>query len=111
MKTKSMTTLHLRKSIARSPWRCGFLLIPVALRWFAVSPVSRALLPPPAPDGGYPNGNTAEGTNALFSLTTGIQNTANGFQALYHNTTGSYNTALGCQALASNVGGSGVHGS
>ena len=22
----------------------------------------------PAPDGGYPNGNTAEGTDALFSL-------------------------------------------
>jgi hypothetical protein len=30
----------------------------------------------PAPDGGYPNGNTAEGTNALLNLTNGIWNTA-----------------------------------
>src|SRR5215472_3960652 len=30
----------------------------------------------PAPDGGYPNFNTAEGTNALFSLTSGTNNTA-----------------------------------
>jgi hypothetical protein len=32
----------------------------------------------PAPDGGYTGGNTAEGTNALFHLTTGIWNTALG---------------------------------
>ena len=37
----------------------------------------------PAPDGGYPNGNTAEGLNALFSLTTGALNTALGGAALY----------------------------
>ena len=30
----------------------------------------------PAPDGGYPNNNTAEGTDALFNLTTGVGNTA-----------------------------------
>ena len=30
---------------------------------------ARAVVPPP--DGGYPNGNTAEGEDALFSLTTG----------------------------------------
>ena len=30
----------------------------------------------PAPDGGYPNSNTAEGTDALFNLTTGVGNTA-----------------------------------
>jgi len=30
----------------------------------------------PAPDGGYPNNNTAEGTNALFNRTTGIGKTA-----------------------------------
>jgi hypothetical protein len=29
----------------------------------------QAVVPPP--DGGYPNFNTAEGQNALFSLTTG----------------------------------------
>jgi len=30
----------------------------------------------PAPDGGYPNNNTAEATDALFNLTTGVGNTA-----------------------------------
>src|SRR6476661_2044714 len=71
MKTKEMTTLHLRKSISWSPLRLGlprvqpiwiirgFLLIPLALAWFALSPSARAVLP--APDGGYPSDNTAEG--------------------------------------------------
>ena len=34
--------------------------------------VTDAALPPPAPDGGYAGNNTAEGTSALFSLTTGL---------------------------------------
>jgi hypothetical protein len=37
MKTKHMTTLNLRTSIGRSPWRGGFLLIPLALVCFALS--------------------------------------------------------------------------
>jgi hypothetical protein len=74
----------------------------------------------PPPDGGYPNQNTAEGQNALFSLTTGhhnsavgylslfadttgFQNTANGAGALRNNTDGNYNTATGAQALFSNT--------
>ena len=106
-KTKNMTTLHLRKSIGRSPLRLAFLLIPfaIALAWLALSPTTRAQLPPPAPDGGYPNDNTAEGTNALFSVTTGPANTANGFQALFSNTTGDSNTATGAFALESNTTG------
>jgi len=59
----------------------------------------------PAPDGGYPNATTAEGTNALFSLTTGINNTAIGFQALYRDTDGMHNVATGAQALFSNTAG------
>jgi hypothetical protein len=47
----------------------GFLLFPLALAWFALSPPARAVDPPP--DGGYPNFNTAEGHDALLSLTTG----------------------------------------
>src|SRR6185369_4934368 len=43
-----------------------------------------------APDGGYPNQNTAEDDDARFSLTTGTDNTAMGFDALC-NTTGSDN--------------------
>src|SRR5438046_2497047 len=59
----------------------------------------------PPPDGGYPNQNTAEGDNALFSLTSGRDNTATGFQALLSNTTGTFNTANGSQALESNTTG------
>jgi hypothetical protein len=75
-----MTTLHLRKSIGRSLWQRAFLLIPLALTCLALSPTARAQLSP-APDGGYPNGNTAEGADALFSNTTGGANIALGVSA------------------------------
>src|SRR5436190_5393189 len=91
-----MTTLHLRKSV-------GFLLIALTLAWFALSP--RALAVSPAPDGGYANGNTAEGTDALFNLTTGNDNTAVGLDALYNNSTGDANTATGSGALFGNTTG------
>jgi Chaperone of endosialidase len=97
------TTLLARNSISRSPWRYGLILIPVVIAAFAVSPAARAVVPPP--DGGYPGNNTAEGTDALFSLTTGTDNTAIGFEALYSNTTGDSNTATGSQALVSNTTG------
>src|SRR5262245_33779649 len=57
----------------------------------------------PAPDGGYPNGNTAGGNGALFSLTNGAWNTALGLQALYSNSSGFYNTAIGVRALYNNT--------
>jgi trimeric autotransporter adhesin len=75
----------------------------VALACFAVSPGSRAVNPPP--DGGYPGNNTAEGTRALFNLTTGTNNTASGFEALFKNTTGFRNTANGTAALHENIDG------
>ncbi len=100
-----MTTLRLRKSIGRSPWRRGWLLIPVALAFFALSSAPKVFGLTPAPDGGYPNQTTAEGQNALFNLTTGINNTALGFDALWNNTTGGYNTATGEQTLYLNVSG------
>jgi len=62
----------------------------------------QAVVPPP--DGGYPGENTAEGTHALFSLTTGEFNTALGWLALQSNTGGWYNTAVGAGALFSNRG-------
>src|SRR6266568_5980604 len=85
--------------IRHLPLVCAFLLIPLLFICFALAPTARAVLP--APDGGYPNNNTAEGDGALFSLTTGFNNTANGFQALYSNTggfdglSGNSNTATG----------------
>jgi hypothetical protein len=99
-----MTTLRLRKSINRSPLRLAFLLIPLVFVCFALSPRVRAVTP--APDGGYPGGNTAEGDGALQSLTSGVSNTALGFDALFSNTTGSNNTATGIGALGSNTSGS-----
>ncbi len=75
----------------------------IALVCFGLAPSTHALLPPPPPDGGYPGNNTAEGTNALFNLTTGANNTAVGFDALISNTTGNNNTATGIGALGSNT--------
>jgi hypothetical protein len=68
----------------------------------AVAPDARAVIPPP--DGGYPGGNTAEGQNALFSLTTGGFNTAVGFLSLRSNATGQLNTAAGAATLLANTG-------
>jgi hypothetical protein len=101
MKTK---TPLITNSMSRSPLRYGLLLIPFVLAAFALSPMAQAQLSPP-PDGGYPGNNTAEGTDALFSLTTGTDNTAIGFEALYSNTTGDSNTATGSGALMSNTTG------
>ena len=58
----------------------------------------------PVPDGGYPGGNTAEGQNALFSLSSGTYNTALGFSSLRSNTTGNLNTAIGAGTLLLNTG-------
>jgi uncharacterized coiled-coil protein SlyX len=74
-----------------------FTTILLVLGCFALSPTARALNPPP--DGGYPNQNTAEGKDALFSLTTGADNTAIGFNALHSLTIGSEATATGSLAL------------
>jgi len=60
----------------------------------------------PAPDGGYPGYNTAEGQNALFSRTTGVWNTALGALSLFGDTTGNGNTAVGINVLRNNVIGS-----
>jgi trimeric autotransporter adhesin len=67
----------------------------------ALLPLAQAVIP--SPDGGYPGGNTAEGTNALLSLTTGQNNTAVGLNALSSTTTGNFNTAIGSAALRFNT--------
>jgi hypothetical protein len=83
--------------------RTPTFLIALLLVYPGLSPRAQAVNPPP--DGGYPGQNTAEGTDALFSLTSGWYNTATGFHALYSNTTGGSNTAIGSIALASNTTG------
>jgi hypothetical protein len=68
-----------------------------------LSPRMQAVSPPP--DGGYPGQNTAEGANALFSLSPndGAFNTAIGWRSLFANTTGSLNTGVGAGTLLANI--------
>jgi trimeric autotransporter adhesin len=68
-----------------------------ALAWFALSPSSIAVDPPP--DGGYPNQNTAEGEDALLSGGNLSNNTAIGYHAIYSELYGGDNTAVGASAL------------
>jgi len=80
----------------------AFIILPVALAFFVLLQRTQAVSPPP--DGGYPGFNTAEGEDALLSLTSGTYNTAVGFVALKSNTTGRFNTAIGAGALLANTG-------
>src|SRR5882757_6819227 len=97
------STASSRNLINQPTWWRVFFLFLLASLFFALSPTARAVTP--APDGGYGNGNTAEGDDALFSNTTGSANTASGDNALQNNTTGSDNTANGFFALSSNTTG------
>ena len=78
-----------------------FILTTILLALGCFALLQRAQAVVPAPDGGYPGQNTAEGQNALLSLTTGTNNTAVGWFSLKTLTTGQYNTALGSGALFS----------
>jgi hypothetical protein len=108
---RDMTTLHLRKSIGRSPLprrnfsEGGSLITVLFLALYCFAPCSVLQAVTPAPDGGYSGFNTAEGTDALYSLTTGTENTAIGYNALYYDTIGANNTAIGLDALFRNTSG------
>jgi trimeric autotransporter adhesin len=78
-------------------------LIHILMGIVCIGLLPRAHAVVPAPDGGYPGGNTAEGQNALFSLTSGGFNTAVGFVSLRSDTTGSFNTAVGAGTLLANT--------
>jgi hypothetical protein len=114
-RTKHMKTLHLRKSIGRSPMRLGLprvqpiwiirglLLIPLALVCLALSPQAGAVCEQGCD---LTLGNTFLGEGALSANTTGVNNTATGATALLNNTEGSNNTASGSNALNRNTTGS-----
>jgi hypothetical protein len=91
------TTLQLRNLMNRSPL-CAFVLIPLLLACFALSPQARAV----CQEGCLVNGNTVLGDDALLN-NIGSNNTAIGIQALFSNTTGAANTAIGINALFSNT--------
>src|SRR5437773_12040911 len=90
----------IRKSLNRSPWRRGLLLIPLALGL-----ASLAVSPPTAAgcdeicDGDL-GGNTAFGFAVLYNLTTGQGNSAFGSKTLTAVTTGNVNTVVGAFAMA-----------
>jgi hypothetical protein len=98
--TKALVSIS--HSLNPSPWRRDLLFVSLVLASFALPPMAWAVDPPP--DGGYPNFNTAEGNNALFSLdvTTAIGNTAVGSDAMSETRTGASNTAVGASALYRN---------
>ena len=87
--------------ISWPPLRRAFLLILLLLVCFGLSPKALAT----DLDGVLPNGNTADGSDVLISLATGVNNSGFGFQALNHDTTGNGNTATGYQALYNNTTG------
>ena len=87
-----------------------FTAILLILACFGLLPTPKSFGVVPPPDGGYPGGNTAEGQNALLSLTTGTFNTAVGFLSLKSNTIGRFNTAVGAGALLFNVGDGSISG-
>jgi hypothetical protein len=81
-KKKEMTTMktlitsqNSLLTILRS--RSASILVALTLGAFALASAPTTFGVVPAPDGGYPGGNTAEGDNALFSLTTGANNADN----------------------------------
>jgi hypothetical protein len=76
------------------------LFVAFTLICFALLPKVRAVVP--APDSCYPNFTTAEGCNALNSLTSGAGNTGVGWRSLFSNATANFNTAIGAGALILN---------
>jgi trimeric autotransporter adhesin len=79
----------------------NILIAAVTLAWLGVAPLAKAVVP--EPDGGYPGGNTAEGQNALLSLTSGTYNTAVGVFSLMSNAEGKFSTGIGAGALLTNT--------
>jgi hypothetical protein len=75
----------------------------IVLACLTLCPMTHAVSPPP--DGAYAGGNTAEGQNALLSLTSGTYNTGIGIFSLLSLTDGSFCTGIGAGALLANTAG------
>src|SRR6266498_492273 len=93
--------LLIRTSLGRSFSRLCLTLSALAIISFALAQKSQAVTP--APDGGYPGGNTAEGQAALLSLTSGTYNTAVGLFSLRALSDGQFNTGVGAGTLLVNT--------
>jgi hypothetical protein len=104
MKTIILETLpsinaNLRNPMNRAPSPCRSFLILLVIACSALLPKAQA-----APETALPNFNTADGQNALASVTTGAANTAIGWFSLFSDTDGSFNTATGAGTLLFNNG-------
>jgi hypothetical protein len=95
------TIVSCGRDPARSlPLRRGFLLIPLMLVCFVLSPNAQAAPAPETPDpGSVPFTNTADGTLALSSVTSGIYDSAFGFWSQRFTTTGRFCTGVGAGTL------------
>ena len=76
----------------------------LALVCFALCQQVQSATDTPDPGGSLPVSNTADGQNALRSLTTGIHNTAIGFDSLLSNTAANFNTGVGSVTLLLSTG-------
>ena len=96
-----MTPQKLLNHPNPTPLLCrGWVFILLAVSSFALGQVQAAVDTPDP--GGKPISNTADGQNALLSITTGIHNSAFGFDAQLSNTEANFNTAVGSVALLLN---------
>jgi Chaperone of endosialidase len=120
-----MKTLNLRNSISRSPWRRGFLLIPLVLACFVLVPRAQAqtlnndgtisltpAMPTVSPDTAVlatPDAAvlaTPEMLTASPDEAVGGFNTRDGLNALDSLTTGTFNSAFGFNTLTADTTGS-----
>ncbi len=89
------------KKLIQSEESKAFITVIATISCLVFCPIARAVVPPP--DGGYANFTTAEGQNALFSLSSGAANTAVGWFSLKSVTAGSFNTGVGAGTLVLNT--------
>jgi hypothetical protein len=92
---------NVRNSMNYPPAPRGLFLVAL-IAWFGLLSGAKAV-EPAATDTALAGGNTADGQNALLSLTTGTYNTAIGFDALLLNSDTSFNTGVGAGALLSST--------
>jgi hypothetical protein len=97
MKTPTLSPNCIHSSLGRSA------LLSVLLLMVCIALLPKAKAVSPAPDGGYPGGNTAEGDLSLGSLTTGLYNTGVGIYSLLSITDGNFCTGVGAGTLLSNT--------
>jgi uncharacterized coiled-coil protein SlyX len=106
LKTLRSFNTNLRNQTNHVPSPRGMFFILPVIACFGLLGIAQAAPAPETPDPGSVGGsfNTADGTKALASVTTGVANVAVGWFSLFSNTDGAFNTGVGAGALLFNVG-------